>query len=88
MDQRPNVKAVIVKLLKKNVGESLHDLGEQTKSLNHIMVHVLNLIKIKNCSLKGTIKKSKDKPRNGRKYSIHIYQITDIQNRQRIITIR
>lgn len=37
------------------------------------MVAILDLIKIKNCSLKDNDKKSKDKPQNERKYSVHMY---------------
>lgn len=47
-------------------------LRSYTKNLNHIMVNMLDLIKIKNCSLKETIK-SKGKPQNGRKiFTTHI----------------
>ena len=37
------------------------------------MVNKMDLIKIKNCSLKDTSKKSNDEVQNTRKYSVHMY---------------
>ena len=37
------------------------------------MVNIMDLIKIKNCSLKDISKKSNEELQNMRKYSVHIY---------------